>query len=127
MATIRLDGHNLKSLDKAISKGSFYSNLLPTIVHIKTTKGKGLEDLESSDPKSHPLEEANKIESKETFSDIASSYLWKKISKDKDIKVISAAMLYSSNLNNIAKEFALNCDAVAISDAHAVSQAAVIE
>ena len=101
----KVDGHNLKSLDKAISKGSFYSNFLPTIVHIKTIKGKGLEDLESSDPKYHSFEEANKIESKETFSDIASSYLLKKISKDKNIKVISAAMIYSSNLNNIEKEF----------------------
>lgn len=123
----KVDGHNLKALDKAISKGSFYSNFLPTIVHIKTTKGKGLEDLESSDPKYHSFEEANKIESKETFSDIASSYLLKKISKDKNIKVISAAMIYSSNLNNIEKEFPLNCEDVGISEEHAVSKAAGIE
>ena len=71
----KVDGHNLKAWDKASSKGSFYSNFLPTIVHIKTIKGKGLEDLESSDPKYHSFEEANKIEPKETFSDLSSSYL----------------------------------------------------
>lgn len=122
----KVDGHNLKSLDKAISKGKFYSNFFPTVIHIKTIKGKGNEEFESNDPKYHSFIKSTSDE-KETFSDIASNYLAKKILKDKNIKIISPSMTYSSSLYKIEREFPYNCEDVGISEEHSVSKAAGIK
>ncbi|MGL5591382.1 MAG: 1-deoxy-D-xylulose-5-phosphate synthase [Mycoplasmoidaceae bacterium] len=123
----KIDGHNLKALDRAITKGRFYSNFFPTVIHVKTTKGKGIEELENNDPKYHAFVEDAFNEEKETFSSISSDYLFKKIAKNKDIKIVSPAMIYSSNLNKIEKEFPFNCEDVGISEEHSIAKAAGIE
>ncbi|MGL5640504.1 MAG: 1-deoxy-D-xylulose-5-phosphate synthase [Mycoplasmoidaceae bacterium] len=122
-----IDGHNLKALDKAVAKGRFYSNFFPTIIHVKTTKGRGIKELETNNPKYHSFSDEISHEEKETFSNISSNYLAKKIEKNKDIKIISSAMIYSSNLNKIEEEFPLSCEDVGISEEHSIAKAAGIE
>ncbi|MGL4617223.1 MAG: 1-deoxy-D-xylulose-5-phosphate synthase [Mycoplasmoidaceae bacterium] len=123
----KIDGHNLKALDKAIIKARFYSNFFPTIIHVKTIKGKGIKEFEGNDPKYHSFMDENSIEDKETFSSISSNYLAKKITNNKNIKIINSAMIYSSNLNEIEREFPLNCEDVGISEEHGIAKAVGIE
>ncbi|MGL5246535.1 MAG: 1-deoxy-D-xylulose-5-phosphate synthase [Mycoplasmoidaceae bacterium] len=123
----KINGHNLKALDKAIIKGIFYTNFFPTIIHVKTTKGKGIKELETNNPKYHSFVDEIFDDEKETFSDISSNYLSNKIANNKNIKIISSAMIYSSNLNKIENKFPLNCEDVGISEEHSIAKAAGIE
>ncbi len=126
-----VDGHNFKSLEKAFKKAKQYPETI--LVHVKTKKGYGYQNSENDEiGKWHGVEpfDLNKGISKRvkddhyiTFSQAFADALYAKMKEDKQIHVISAAMINGSSLQQIFQDFKEQSHDVGISEEHAVCYA----
>ncbi|MGL4647611.1 MAG: 1-deoxy-D-xylulose-5-phosphate synthase [Mycoplasmoidaceae bacterium] len=122
----KIDGHNFQAIEQALLKGKFYAKYLPTIIHLQTIKGKGLENQDHQTPQFHTSNPLDEKVLKKTFSKLASEKLFKLIQADKNIKIINAAMTYGLDLEKIEKSFKDNFEDVGINEEHCIAKAAGI-
>lgn len=107
------DGHNFKQLNKALEKAK--SAVRPIVVHVKTKKGKGYELAEQDKIGKWHGTGAFQIETGEplstskkgydSWSKIVANRIEKKMKSNKDIVMITPAMIEGSKLGNIFEKF----------------------
>lgn len=107
-----LDGHNFKQLLKVLSLAK--KTKKPTVVHLRTTKGKGY-TFSENDQLGHwhgtppfEIETGTRIQNQQnnnrrTYQYITASYLMKTALKHKQLRVVSPAMKAGSGLEAFAK------------------------
>lgn len=125
-----IDGHNLKNLLSYLSKVEKSQN--PVLLHIITTKGKGLSYAEADSLKYHgvnPFEiDTGKFLAKKnigkTYTSLWSESFEKFFLKDKKVIAISAAMIGSTGLAKFYIQHPNRIFDVGIAEAHAVTFAA---
>ena len=121
-----VDGHDFKQLEKAFKKAKEYPNSI--LVHVKTKKGYGYEySLNDEIGKYHgispfdlktgmPLKEINM-----SFTIKASKILYDLLKNDKDVYLISSAMVYCTNLIDCFNDFKDRCIDVGIAEEHSIA------
>lgn len=124
-----VDGHDFESLDKALQMAKDCQNSV--IVHVKTQKGKGYQpavdnqwhgvnpfDIETG----KPLATTDKMNHSKYISELVID----KMESDKDIVVITPAMLDGSELNKINELYPNRVTDVGIAEEHGVTLAAAL-
>ncbi len=116
-----LDGHNLKTL---IENFEYIKKTdEPILVHILTEKGFGYKDAEENPSQFHGVspnfDEEKK--NKKIFSHVLNSKLINLASKNKDLVVVTPAMLNGTKLKGFQKEFPERIFDVGIAEQHAVT------
>ncbi len=122
-----LDGHNLKEILSFLDKIKNIQQ--PVLLHLYTTKGKGLSYAEGDSLKYHgvtPFEKEtgqfkNAKKSGKGYSSLWSEHFTKIFKKDKKVIAISAAMIASTGLAKLFQEFPERVFDVGIAEAHAVT------
>ena len=127
------EGNNVESLIETFNKVKDTEH--PVVVHIHTIKGKGYEDAEKNKEAFHwvmPFDlenkESNKIELRESYTDILGKFLVEKAKNDKNIVAITAATPAPAGLNYFRQEESLKDQYVdvGIAEEHAVALASGI-
>ena len=127
-----VDGHDVVSLTKILKDIKRLNG--PRFLHIKTTKGKGLEPAEKDQIGFHAI---NKIRRKDSaqepqnteattpsYSEVFGEWLCYKAKKDKRLMAITPAMREGSGMVRFSKEFPDRYFDVAIAEQHSVTFAA---
>lgn len=121
------DGHSFDDLDKAFAKAKSYDT--PVIVHVKTRKGKGYGFAESE--KWHgvgPFDINSGKMIKESkglsYSKFVAENIYQRMEEDKDVVVITPAMLGGSELEKLKSKFPKRVYDVGIAEEHAVTLSA---
>ncbi len=117
------DGHNIKDLIKILTDVKNSNN--PTLLHVKTIKGKGYENAEKDSSKFHGVSKDLKT-SKNTFSNNVSNILEKIYAKNDKIVAITAGMKDGVGLSNFASLHPNSFIDVGIMEEHAVTLASGI-
>lgn len=127
------EGNNIEALIEIFNKVKDTEH--PVVVHIHTIKGKGYEDAEKNKEAFHwvmPFDlenkESNKIELRESYTDILGKFLVEKAKNDKNIVAITAATPAPAGLNYFRQEESLKDQYVdvGIAEEHAVALASGI-
>ncbi len=121
-----VDGHNLKDLQKNLKEAKKFNG--PTIVHVKTIKGKGYLPAEKNswhgvspfDIETGKIKESNNISN----SKVISTELEKIMSKDENVIAITPAMLTGSELEQAQEKFPNRITDVGIAEEHGATLAA---
>ena len=122
-----IDGHNLEEILSFLDK--IKDIQMPILLHLYTTKGKGLAYAEGDSLKYHgvtPFEtETGQFKTAKKYGKVYTT-LWaehftKIFKKDKKIIAISAAMIASTGLAKLFKDFPERVFDVGIAEAHAVT------
>ncbi len=124
----RIDGHDLAHLEETLRKGREFGE--PVIVHVQTEKGRGyppaiddeLENLHSVGSFDVATGRALKTELKMT--DVAGRALLEAARRRPEVMAISAAMISSTGLQEMADEFPERVVDTAIAEQHTVTLAA---
>lgn len=120
-----IDGHNIKLVKKALKQAT--DTIGPSLVHIKTIKGKGYEPAEQEPTKYHGVS-GNKAKVKSlnarTYSHVFGDTLCEMAKKEKNIVAISAAMPDGTGLSTFKDHFPKQFFDVGIAEQHAVTLAA---
>lgn len=117
----KFDGHNLKTLIKILSDVKELEQ--PTLIHLKTVKGKGYEDAEKDSSKFHGVSKG--IEpSFNYFSNGVSKTLIKLKSEEPNIVAITAGMKDGVGLNDFEKSYPESFIDVGILEEYAVTLSA---
>ncbi|HOF65080.1 MAG TPA: 1-deoxy-D-xylulose-5-phosphate synthase [Bacilli bacterium] len=123
-----VDGHNYKKLDKALQLAKKQQK--STIVHVKTTKGKGYKPAETDREGSwHGIAPfhvetgllKNNHESLITWSKLYADIVEKIMEENKDVLLINPATLKGSELDEVFKKFPGRSIDVGIAEEHAVT------
>ena len=122
-----LDGHNLKTILNFLDKIKDIQQ--PVLLHLYTTKGKGLSYAERDSLKYHGVAPFEKKtgqfkpakKSGKSYTSLWSEHFTKIFKKDKKIIAISAAMIASTGLAKLFKDFPERVFDVGIAEAHAVT------
>ncbi len=123
-----VDGHNYKKLDKALQLAKKQQK--STIVHVKTTKGKGYTPAETDREGSwHGIAPfhvetgllKNNHESLITWSKLYADIVEKVMEENKDVLLINPATLKGSELEEVFKKFPGRSIDVGIAEEHAVT------
>lgn len=115
-----VDGHNIKSLENALSRAKWFAKQGPVIVHVRTKKGKGVQEAENDCCGSyHSSSKSNN----KTYGMYVTDKLLELMKDDKSIMVINPAMSNASNCQIIQNEFPNRYFDVGISEEHAISKA----
>ncbi|MDY2888284.1 MAG: 1-deoxy-D-xylulose-5-phosphate synthase [Candidatus Caccosoma sp.] len=123
-----VDGHDFKQLEKAFKKAKEYPNSI--LVHVKTKKGYGYEySLKDDFGKYHGVspfdiktgEELHHVEM--SFTIKASNIIYDLLKNDKDVFLISSAMVYCTNLSKCFSDFNDRCIDVGIAEEHSIAYA----
>ena len=112
------DGHNLKSLIKLLKK--IKESKHPTLLHVKTCKGKGYTDAENNASLYHGVGK-NLAPSVNDFSNSVSSVLEKQVEKHKNLIAITSAMLDGVGLTEFYKKYPSSVIDTGISEEYAVT------
>ena len=117
-----IDGHNIKKLLIAIKKAKWYQKFQPVVLHIKTEKGKGLENNKND---LIGLNHSSTLEDK--TSKVTGEYLCDHLcawaSFDEKIYVINPAMTFNSGFLKFSQIYKNRYLDVGISEEHAISMA----
>ena len=114
------DGHDIGELIYVFSQVKHLN--VPVLVHVVTRKGSGLYEAERDPVKYHGV--TGEPETACKFSDVAGNALCSLAAKDDRVVGVSAAMLPSTGLENLKKEFPERCFDVGIAEQHSVSMCA---
>ena len=118
-----IDGHNIKELEKALTRARNYPK--PVIVHVLTTKGKGYKPAEDDPTRYHGVSPKGEGSSTApTYSQVFSQTTRRLLMNHPRMVVISAAMIEGNSLSHLADEFPHRVYDVGISEQHAVTLAA---
>jgi len=119
-----IDGHNLKDLERALTK--VRDNIRkPILVHVVTTKGKGHDPAESDAVYFHGVAPPKAdLAQPPTYSEVFAESLLKLAREDVDVVAITPAMPEGSALSIFEKEFPSRLFDVGICEQHAVTFAA---
>ena len=116
----KFDGHNLKTLIRLLSDIKNFSG--PTLLHLQTVKGKGLDEAEKDSSRFHGVSKDMKI-SKHYFSSGVSEILSHHIQKYPNIQAITAGMKDGVGLSDFAKSYPSSFIDVGIQEEFAVTLA----
>lgn len=123
-----VDGHNFKQLEKAFKKAKEYPNSI--LVHVKTKKGYGYEyALKDDIGMYHGVSPFDLKTGKElhqvnmSFTIKAANILYELLKNDKDVFLISSAMVYCTNLTKCFNDFKDRCIDVGIAEEHSIAYA----
>jgi len=123
-----IDGHNVIELVKKLDK--IKKNLKkPTILHVKTVKGKGLEHMaDKSQTRIHWNQPFDPITGKDMASPrakghvvFAASAIKEILKKDSNAVVITPAVQSTNGLNEIFQEFSDRCFDVSLAEQHGIT------
>ncbi|MFZ5823212.1 MAG: 1-deoxy-D-xylulose-5-phosphate synthase [Bacillota bacterium] len=122
-----VDGHNLPALQDALRQARSYPG--PTVVHVVTTKGKGVPYAEELPDKFHgggpfDVETGKTKPSAVTYSEVFGNTVSKLAQQDGRVVAITAAMPGGVALTKYAKEFPTRYFDVGIAEQHGVTFAA---
>lgn len=124
-----IDGHDIKKLNKVLSKIKNMDE--PVVLHVKTIKGKGY-NLAEKYPNiyhgvgSFSLEEGVISKDNKSYSTVFGDKLCKMASKNKKIVAITAAMMIGTGLEKFKEKYSERFFDVGICEEHAVTLAAGI-
>ena len=116
----KFDGHNLKTLIRLLTDIKNFSQ--PTLLHLQTIKGKGLDEAEKDSSRFHGVSKDMKI-SKHYFSGGVSQILSRQIQKYPQIQAITAGMKDGVGLAEFAKNYPNSFIDVGIQEEFAVTLA----
>lgn len=125
-----IDGHDISKLIHTFN--AIKNSNRPVIIHVKTTKGKGMTKAILNPTSYHGVKPFNLTTgdfispSQLTFSKVFGTHLLEMAKKDPNIIVINPAMLKGSYLTEFKKVFPQRCIDVGIAEGHAVTLAAGI-
>jgi len=119
-----VDGHNLPALQAALKQARSYQG--PTVVHVVTTKGKGVPYAEELPDKFHgggpfDVRTGKTQPSAVTYSEVFGNTLLKLARIDPRVVAITAAMPSGTGLTRYAQEFPTRYFDVGIAEQHGVS------
>lgn len=122
-----IDGHNIKALIEALE--SVKNSAKPSILHVLTIKGKGLEVAEANPIPWHgcsPFDKvtgkkSGKTPSKATFPQIFGKHLLKMADQDPTLITITPAMPLGSCITPLMEKYPERCIDVGIAEGHAVT------
>ena len=125
------DGHNIKDLISAFNEAKNLTKENPTVVHVKTEKGKGLKIASSHPYKMHfsmPFdpttgEGSSPTPSGKTYAVVAGEKLYSLLQKNKDFMVITPSTPYASGLDKCLQDFPENVIDVGMAEQHALGMA----
>ena len=124
-----IDGHNIKDMENVIRTA--YNASEPTVIHIKTTKGKGYEYAEKNPTLYHGVSAFDKTKGVEikqdknkTYTEVFSDKLLELAEKDENIVAITAAMADGTGLIKFSEKYPDRFFDVGIAEQHAVTFAA---
>ncbi|MFZ5814530.1 MAG: 1-deoxy-D-xylulose-5-phosphate synthase [Bacillota bacterium] len=122
-----VDGHNLPALQDTLRQARAYPG--PTVVHVVTTKGKGVPYAEELPDKFHgggpfDVQTGKTKPSAVTYSEVFGNTMIKLAQQDSRIVGITAAMPSGTGLTKYAKEFPFRYFDVGIAEQHGVTFAA---
>lgn len=119
-----VDGHNLKDLERALTKVRDNARK-PILVHVVTTKGKGYYPAESDAVYFHGMAPSKKKKGQPpTYSEVFAESLLKLARGDDRVVAITPAMPEGSALSNFERVFPARLFDVGICEQHAVTFAA---
>jgi 1-deoxy-D-xylulose-5-phosphate synthase len=120
-----LDGHNLPSLEAALTRARDFESG-PVLLHVLTTKGKGYAAAEDNAVKFHGISPrpAIKENGHSSYSQVFGQTLLRIMRENDKVVAISAAMLDGTGLAEAAHEFPGRVMDVGICEQHAVTLAA---
>ncbi|MDO4753457.1 MAG: 1-deoxy-D-xylulose-5-phosphate synthase [Bacillota bacterium] len=123
----KVDGHCLKSLEKAIKRMNAYDG--PALLHVYTVKGKGYALAEKEPEKYHGVgvfdpDRGVVDQPKTDFSAVFGSHLIEMAQEKEDIVAISAAMIDGTGLKEFSERVPDRIFDVGIAEQHAVTFAA---
>jgi 1-deoxy-D-xylulose-5-phosphate synthase len=116
----KFDGHNLKTLIRLLKDIKNFSQ--PTLLHLQTVKGKGLDEAEKDSSRFHGVSKDMKV-SKHYFSGGVSKILSRQIEKYPHIQAITAGMKDGVGLSDFAKNYPNSFIDVGIQEEFAVTLA----
>jgi 1-deoxy-D-xylulose-5-phosphate synthase len=101
-----IDGHDSKKLEEMLSVAKGVGR--PTLIHVKTVKGKGYSKAESNPESFHgisafDIDSGEPLSSSNSFSKVFGEELCKIAEKDKKVCAITAAMVSGTGLNDFSK------------------------
>lgn len=121
-----IDGHDIEKLIDTLK--ALKNNPKPTILHVLTTKGKGMETAINNPTGYHGCRPFDKITgifhpsaNKPTFPQIFGKHLLKLGEKDPNLIVITPAMTAGSCIDPFLQKFPKRCIDVGIAEGHAVT------
>lgn len=123
-----VNGHNIKELERILKKSKTISG--PTLIHVKTIKGKGYKPAEANPSKFHAtspfnIETGNSINKKQPdYSKVFGEKLISLAKKDKKIVAITAAMKDGTGLAKFAEKYPNRFFDVGIAEQHALGLSA---
>ncbi len=115
-----IDGNNLKKVNKVINQAKKKVNYGPTILHLRTVKGLGLNEAQNDNLGDFHSYSNSKNE--KSFGIEATNVVLELMKKDQDIFVINPAMTRSSNCELISSNFPNRYFDVGIAEEHALSK-----
>ncbi len=115
-----IDGNDYKKVEKALSQARSLGKCV--FVHVKTTKGKGLDRAEEAPEKFHSL--ASRSMSGKTFHGVAADEIISLAEKNADIVAVTAAMGIGTGLSEFEKKYPDRYFDVGIAEEHALTFAA---
>jgi len=119
-----VDGHNVQQIESVLKQVKEQSHK-PTLVHVITTKGKGLSEAEENAVYFHGVSAKNSGKSKApTYSEIFAQTMLKLAHKEPKLVVITPAMPEGNCLNEMAEKYQDRVFDVGICEQHAVTFAA---
>ncbi|NGX28170.1 MAG: 1-deoxy-D-xylulose-5-phosphate synthase [Candidatus Anoxychlamydiales bacterium] len=122
-----IDGHNIKKLIDTFEATKKIDK--PVIIHVLTTKGKGMAKAISNPTSYHGVKPFDidtgsfKAKSKLTFPKVFGSHILEMAKKDPNIIVVNPAMIAGSSLTEFKETFPDRCIDVGIAEGHAVATA----
>lgn len=128
--TGRIDGHDIKLLEETLRQARTYQE--PVVVHVATEKGNGYQPaIEDEEDKLHgvgsfDVATGRALKSELKLTDVAGRALAEAASSRPDLLAISAAMVSSSGLKQMAETFPERVIDTGIAEQHAVTLAAGI-
>ncbi|MGE5675431.1 MAG: 1-deoxy-D-xylulose-5-phosphate synthase, partial [Mycobacterium leprae] len=122
-----VDGHNLRALRAALKQARTYPG--PTVVHVVTTKGKGVPYAEELPDKFHgggpfDIKTGKTAAGAMTYSEVFGNTMRKLAAQDERVVGITAAMPSGVALTQFAREYPERYFDVGIAEQHAVTFAA---
>ncbi len=119
-----VDGHNIESLEMALTEAKLKERI--TLVHVTTKKGKGFAYAEDAPEKFHGIspfdeETGSTPASKESFSDRFGSIMERLAAEDDKVIAVTAAMCEGTGLVGFREKFPKRFFDVGIAEEHAVT------
>lgn len=122
-----VDGHNIPALQDALRQARSYPG--PTVIHVVTTKGKGVPYAEELPDKFHgggpfDIKTGKSAPGSVTYSEVFGNTMLKLARQDERVVAITAAMPPGTGLTKFSKEYPRRFFDVGIAEQHAVTFAA---